>query len=111
MIFFSSRSIPAGQQPYALGLQSDLIKGLGTIPGPIILGALIDKTCFLWDRRCREKGFCLEYDHRGLALVVLGVVVTGKFITTTAFFLSWFFSRRQAQDDKDGDITTQDTKL
>lgn len=105
------RSIPAGQQPYALGLQSDLIKGLGTIPGPIILGALIDKTCILWDRRCREKGFCLEYDHRGLALVVLGVVVTGKFITTTAFFLSWFFSRRQAQDDKDGDTTTQDTKL
>jgi len=34
-----------------LGLQSDLTKILGTIPGPIIFGALIDQTCILWDTK------------------------------------------------------------
>ena len=32
----------------ALGLQTLLIRGLGTVPGPIIFGYLIDITCLLW---------------------------------------------------------------
>lgn len=89
----SLRNVPVDQQPYALGLQSDIIKLLGTIPGPIVMGALIDNTCILWDKGCGEKGFCLEYDHGKLALVILGMIMVCKVITTTTFFLSWFFSR------------------
>lgn len=48
--FCFARSVPVDQQPYALGLQSDIIKLLGTISGPIVLGALIDNTCILWDK-------------------------------------------------------------
>ena len=51
--------------------------------------------------RCGENGFCHEYDHRGLALVVLAVIMTCKVITTTTFFLSWFFSRRDADSRHD----------
>ncbi|KAL9981591.1 hypothetical protein ACROYT_G010316 [Oculina patagonica] len=100
------RSVPTGQQSYALGLQQDLLKLFGAIPGPIILGALIDKTCILWDTRCDKKGFCLEYDHAGLAQVLLGVLLVCKCITTTTFFLSWYFSRRQ---ETDNDTRTVDT--
>ena len=45
--------------------------------------------------RCGERGFCLEYDHDGLAKVLLGVLMVCKGVTTTTFFLSWLFSRRQ----------------
>lgn len=48
--FYFARNVPVDQQPYALGLQSDIIKLLGTIPGPIVMGALIDNTCILWDK-------------------------------------------------------------
>ena len=29
----------------------DLVRVLGAIPGPIIFGALLDKTCILWSSR------------------------------------------------------------
>ena len=50
--------------------------------------------------RCGRKGHCLEYDHDGLALVVLSVFVTCKLITTICFFLSWFFCRRLQAKEK-----------
>ncbi|PFX24711.1 solute carrier organic anion transporter family member 4A1-like isoform X2 [Stylophora pistillata] len=89
------RSVPPGQQSYALGLQMDLERVLGAIPGPIIFGALLDKTCILWSSRCGHRGFCLEYDHDGLAQVLVAVMAVCKFITATSFFLCWFFCQRE----------------
>lgn len=37
---------------------------------------------------------CLEYDHDGLAQVLLAVMTGCKLITAISFFLSWFFCRR-----------------
>lgn len=48
--FYVARSVPVDQQPYALGLQSDIMKLLDTFPGPIVTGALIDNTCILWSK-------------------------------------------------------------
>ena len=59
---------------------------------------LIGVLCF---PRCGKV--CLEYDHRKLALLVLGVMMTGNFINTTAFFLAWCFSRGQDKVNKDHD--------
>lgn len=94
------RSVPPGQQSYALGLQMDLVRILGAIPGPIIFGALLDKTCILWSSRCGDQGFCQEYDHDGLARVLVAVMAVCKFIATTSFFLCWFFCRQGKSTDK-----------
>ena len=51
--------------------------------------------CCFFLPRCGERGFCLAYDHDGLAKVVLGVLLVCKGLTTTTFCLSWLFSRRQ----------------
>ena len=50
--------------------------------------------------RCGGKGFCLEYDHSGLAKVVLGVLLTCKLITAICFGLSWLFCRRLEERNK-----------
>ena len=42
------RSVEPIQRSLALGLQTLLIRGIGTVPGPIIFGYLIDITCLLW---------------------------------------------------------------
>ena len=39
------------QQAYALGHQMTLARLLGAIPGPIVVGALIDTACILWDSK------------------------------------------------------------
>lgn len=88
------RSVPKGQQSYALGHQMNFVRLFGAIPGPIIYGALLDQTCILWSSKCGGKGFCLEYDHSGLAKVVVGISLTCKLITVTCFGLSWLFCRR-----------------
>ncbi|KAK3742780.1 hypothetical protein QZH41_013896, partial [Actinostola sp. cb2023] len=48
------RCVANDQRAYALGIQSSLLRLLGTIPGPIVVGALIDMTCTLW-----KKGYAL----------------------------------------------------
>ena len=45
------RSVPPAQRSYALGMQMDLVRVLGAIPGPIVFGALLDKTCILWNSK------------------------------------------------------------
>ena len=58
--------------------------------------------------RCGRKGHCLEYDHDGLAQVVVGVFVACKFITMVCFFLSWFFCRRLQAKEKTKDAENED---
>ena len=61
--------------------------------------------------RCGRRGHCLEYDHDGLAQVVVGFFATCKFITMVCFFLSWFFSRRLHATEKIKDINNEDVKM
>ena len=57
--------------------------------------------------RCGRKGYCLEYDHDGVAQVLVGVFTTCKFITMVCFFLSWFFSRRLQAKQKMKDVNNE----
>ena len=57
--------------------------------------------------RCGRRGHCLEYDHDGLAQVVVGVFATCKFITMVCFFFSWFFCRRLQAKEKINDINNE----
>ena len=64
----------------------------------------------VFNYRCGRRGHCLEYDHDGLAQVVVGVFVTCKFITLVCFFLSWFFCRRLQATEKMKDVNNEDVK-
>ena len=57
--------------------------------------------------RCGRRGHCLEYDHDGLAQVVVGVFATCKFITMVCFLFSWFFCRRLQAKEKIKDINNE----
>jgi hypothetical protein len=50
------------------------------MPGPVLFGAFIDKTCNLWEERCDETGACLEYDNAQLSYLILaaGLLFQGK---------------------------------
>ena len=61
----------------------------------------------LFNYRCGRKGHCLEYDHDGLAQVVVGVFATCKFITMVCFFLSWFFCRRLQAKETMKDVNNE----
>ena len=57
------RCVPDSHRSFALGLQWIVIRLLGTIPGPILFGALFDHTCVLWQNHCGREGACKSYDN------------------------------------------------
>nr|XP_054750660.1 solute carrier organic anion transporter family member 4A1-like [Lytechinus pictus] len=61
------RCVPDSQRSMAIGLTSLLKRGLGSVPGPIIVGAVIDQACILWQDVCGTRGSCWIYDNASLA--------------------------------------------
>lgn len=57
------RVVRDDQRSFALGIQWIKVRILGTIPAPMVFGALIDETCILWNKTCDGEGSCLVYDN------------------------------------------------
>ena len=57
------RVVRDDQRSFALGIQWIKVRILGTIPAPMVFGALIDDTCILWNETCDGGGSCLVYDN------------------------------------------------
>ena len=55
------RSVREHERSMALGLQSVVIRLIGSIPGPVLFGYFIDRTCILWDKSC---GKILEFQSQ-----------------------------------------------
>ena len=64
---------------------------LGTIPGPIIVGALFDSSCLYWQEECGNRGNCWVYDNNRLSLGMFGMS-TGVRVASVIFaFCAWIF--------------------
>jgi len=57
------RVVRDDQRSFALGIQWIKVRILGTIPAPMVFGALIDDTCILWNETCDGRGACFVYDN------------------------------------------------
>ncbi|XP_076441739.1 solute carrier organic anion transporter family member 4A1-like [Babylonia areolata] len=83
------RCVPSSERSVGLGLQWVTLRLLGTIPGPILTGAVLDTSCILWQSTCNGKGNCWVYDSydMGLRLFLLWVVVkvTSIILLLTAY--------------------------
>ncbi|XP_044583037.1 solute carrier organic anion transporter family member 4A1 isoform X1 [Cotesia glomerata] len=78
------------QRSFALGIQWIKVRILGTIPAPIIFGALIDDTCILWHETCEGRGACLVYDNYWMSWYMLALAFIGKTASLLFFFLAWW---------------------
>ncbi|KAL3873616.1 hypothetical protein ACJMK2_036712 [Sinanodonta woodiana] len=59
-------------QPIALGMQWSILRLLGSIPGPVLIGTVLDKACLIWrGGSCGSQGFCMLYSHDKLSRGVL----------------------------------------
>ena len=48
------RSVPPEERSLAVGLSTIILRLIGTIPGPIIMGAIFDSVCLYWEETCGE---------------------------------------------------------
>ena len=49
------RSVREHERSMAIGLQSVIIRLIGSIPGPVLFGYFIDRTCLLWETSCGKR--------------------------------------------------------
>jgi len=86
------RCVQDDQRSFALGIQWIKVRLIGTIPAPMVFGALIDETCILWQESCHEEnGACLVYDNQYMGRYMLALAFIGKAASLLFFFLAWWF--------------------
>ncbi|KAJ7333507.1 hypothetical protein OS493_017044 [Desmophyllum pertusum] len=87
------RCVPDNQRTYALGLQWLFLCMFGSMPGPVIFGAFIDKTCVLWEETCSGRGSCLEYNNELLSYFLVAAGLFFQVLSAALYFGSWFFCK------------------
>ena len=98
------RSVEPIQRSLALGLQTLLIRGLGTVPGPIVFGYLIDRTCLMWQNMLdnpedaetlsviSKNGSCRLYDNTTMSRNIMAISIGWKTMSTLFMSLALYFS-------------------
>ncbi|XP_031548581.1 solute carrier organic anion transporter family member 4C1-like isoform X2 [Actinia tenebrosa] len=87
------RSVPDNQRSYGLGIQFVLSKLMAALPGPIIIGYIIDETCSLWKTKCSQRGNCLNYDYDKLGWIIVSYGLPLKALSLMFYFLSWYYCK------------------
>lgn len=101
ILFF--RSVDEKDKDLALGLLN-LTLSVTFVINPIIVGALIDYSCILWQRTCDRRGYCYMYDLDMYRWILHGIPGFGLFFTlaTEAIILRWhkqidFFGEKEIE--------------
>ncbi|XP_065641204.1 solute carrier organic anion transporter family member 4C1 [Hydra vulgaris] len=83
------RCVPDNERAYALGVQWIFLTLLGAIPGPLLFGIFIDKSCNMWETNCSKAGNCILYDNVTLSYqLTLGIFIL-QVLAAVFYFLSW----------------------
>ena len=83
------RCVSDKQRSFALSLQWIIVRCLGSIPGPIIFGRVIDETCIFWKESCdAEQGACYYYDNNEMSNYFLALTLGCKVVSIITLILS-----------------------
>ena len=61
------RCVKDKERSLAVGLQTMAIRLLGSIPGPVLFGYFIDRTCIQWDSSCGKQYYSIPLYLRTFA--------------------------------------------
>lgn len=82
---------------------------LGTIPGPIVVGALFDASCEFWQEQCGERGNCWVYHNEDLSLRIFWVVGSARVLSViSAICIYVFFDVTLCGGRRKTEVTTED---
>ena len=93
------RSVSIEHRSMAIGIQTIIVRLIGGIPGPIMFGYFIDRTCLLWQPSCEEEGSCIVYDNYQFAVFMTTVCVTMKTVSMIFYLLSLVASKKSKIPD------------
>jgi len=93
------RVVPFSQRSFAVGIQWMIIRCLGTIPGPIVYGTVLDFACLFRGKSCDgSEGSCSIYENSIISKNLLTITITLQ-VATILFFIIAYWTYKP--DDKD----------
>ncbi|XP_067839009.1 solute carrier organic anion transporter family member 4C1-like [Heptranchias perlo] len=88
------RCVPDNQRSFSLGIQWVFVRLLGSIPGPVLFGSVIDESCVLWNEDdCGRQGACWIYDNPKMAYMLVGISAACKLISVVTITAAYFLYR------------------
>ncbi|CAK8680047.1 unnamed protein product [Clavelina lepadiformis] len=83
------RIVPFTQRSFAVGVQWLFIRALGTIPGPLLFGFVLDQACLLSGESCGSQGSCSVYTNDSISNNVLILVIVLKVVGIIFYSLAF----------------------
>jgi len=74
------------------------VRVLGSIPGPIVMGAVFDSSCAYWQEECGNRGNCYVLDNEDLSLRLFIVAAAVRVVSVAFGFLAWGFFNKTLCD-------------
>nr|XP_027224102.1 solute carrier organic anion transporter family member 3A1-like [Penaeus vannamei] len=88
------RSVSDEDKGLALGLLTVFTSLFGFSPGPVIMGAIIDSACLVWDTSCGKTGNCWLYDSDKFRTIIHLVPAVLVLVSVLGDFVVFHYSRR-----------------
>lgn len=89
------RCFPPDHVSVGLSSVQTVWKVLGSIPGPIVMGALFDANCLYAQASCASGSSCVLYHNKSLADSYSALAIIGKGVSTVCFGVAaWLYCRR-----------------
>ena len=79
----------------------------GTIPGPIVYGLFIDKSCLIWEYTCDGYATCWLYDNKLFAHSFLLVTLVMKILSLIFFAVAIFCYKPSKSEILEQDLEPQ----
>lgn len=102
------RCVDEDIRPFSLGVGWVLLRLLGSIPGPVLIGGIIDNACKIWTGGvCGGSGVCLLYSKDKLST---GVLLWWMIINATAallFFIASICAGRLVANEGNYDLKSK----
>lgn len=92
-LFLFCRGVKKEDKSFAQGLTLMLISLFALIPGPILYGWLIDKTCLIWNYKCERIGNCQLYDQTKFRYYINIAAFCLTFIGVMFDVLVWHYGK------------------
>jgi hypothetical protein len=84
-------SVQPSHRAFSLGFKSTMTKTFGYLPGTLLFGAIIDRTCKTWIREtCGLKYHCKHYNNKRMAVSLAALGCGFRSLSALFCALSWY---------------------
>ncbi|XP_042874771.1 solute carrier organic anion transporter family member 74D-like isoform X2 [Penaeus japonicus] len=88
------RAVSDEDKGLALGLMTVFTSLFGFSLGPVIMGAIIDSACLVWDTSCGKTGNCWLYDSDKFRTIIHLVPAVLVFVSVLGDLVVFYYSRQ-----------------